>query len=281
MLSPGLWVHRGPAPAMREFHRHDDIELNVVLRGSLDYLFGGGRLIVPAGHSALFWAAAPHRLIGSDPQPDSDICWIHLPLQTVLQWDLPASFASRTLAQRTVIVPSTEVAEHLEQQFGTWQRELAEGRDQRPLLLDAHALVLRILAASDRAPSAGTPTSAAGPGVRHDLRPVAAMARFVAERFRDPISSADIARSAGLNPNYATTVFRESIGIPLGEHLLRHRIAEAQRLLITTTWTTTDIAYAAGFGSPSSFYAHFSRACGCAPGAYRASRRWSAPEVSP
>ena len=98
------------------------------------------------------------------------------------------------------------------------------------------------------------------------------MARFTAERFRDPISTADIARAAGLNPNYATTLFRESVGTTLGEHLLRHRVAEAQRLLITTSLTATTIAHAAGFGSPSSLYAHFARACGCAPGEYRAAR---------
>ena len=37
--------------------------------------------------------------------------------------------------------------------------------------------------------------------------------------------------------------------------------------------TTSEIAHAAGFGSQSSFYAHFTRACGSAPGAYRARAR--------
>ena len=265
-LSPALWVHRGGAPAMGEFHRHDDLELNVVLDGELEYLFGGERLIIPAGHTALFWAAAPHRLIASDARPSSEVCWIHVPLRAALRWTLPAGFGTEILAQRTVIVPTAALGQHVVAQFETWLRDLETGSMPEALLLEANALVLRILAQHQQGAAVAQTTS------RPDLQPVARMAGFTAERFRDPISTVDIARAAGLNPNYATTLFRESVGSTLGEHLLRHRIAEAQRLLITTTMTTSAIAHAAGFGSSSSLYAHFARACGCAPGEYRATR---------
>lgn len=266
---PGLWVHRGAVPTMLRFHRHDDLEINVVLDGQLEYLFGGERLVIARGQIALFWAAAPHRLITPDPHQDGDVCWVHVPLRRALRWRLPASFGSQVLAQRTVVVPTAAVGGQLPDQVVTWQRDLALSADPTALLLEVNALVLRILAAQRSGSRTSTTT---GSGPRRDLQPVAAMARFTAERFRDPISTADIAGAAGLNPNYATTLFRESVGTTLGEHLLRHRIAEAQRLLITTTLTVTAIAYAAGFGSTSSLYAHFARACGCAPGEYRAAR---------
>ena len=265
-IAPALWVHRGGAPAMGEFHRHDDLELNVVLDGALEYLFGGERLVVPAGHTALFWAASPHRLIAADARSSSEVCWIHVPLRAALRWTLPASFGTEILAQRTVIVPTAALGKHVEAQFETWLRDLADGSEPDALLLEANALVLRILAQHQRGRAIARATS------RPDLQPVAAMAGFTAERFRDPISTVDIAHAAGLNPNYATTLFRQSVGSTLGEHLLRHRIAEAQRLLITTTMTTSAVAHAAGFGSSSSLYAHFARACGCAPGEYRATR---------
>ncbi|WNY34019.1 helix-turn-helix transcriptional regulator [Curtobacterium flaccumfaciens] len=68
-------------------------------------------------------------------------------------------------------------------------------------------------------------------------------------------------------------MFRQDVGTTIGEYLTRCRVAEAQRLLATTSMTTSEIAHAAGFGSQSSFYAHFTRACGSAPGAYRARAR--------
>ncbi|WP_380157348.1 helix-turn-helix domain-containing protein [Kineococcus sp. R86509] len=262
---PALWVHRGSAPPMREFHRHDDLEINVALRGSLEYLLGGERVLVPEGHTALFWAAAPHRLIGADRSQESDICWIHLPLAAALRWALPEAFSTVVMSHGTVVVPTAAVGTHVEAQFETWRRDLDAGADTAMLLLEANALVLRIL--GHREP---IPTPADRP--RSALRPVALMARYTAENFREAISPADIARAANLNPNYATTLFRRSTGVTLGDQLLRHRIAEAQRLLLTTSLTTAAVAHAAGFGSGSSLYAHFARACGCSPGAYRATR---------
>lgn len=266
---PALWVHRGSAPPMREFHRHDDVEVNVAVRGSLEYLLGGRRVTVPEGHTALFWAAVPHRLVPPQEPRDSDICWIHLPLSTVLGWTLPEGAVARIVSHGVVVVPTAAVGEHVVAQFGTWQRDLAAGLGTGTVLLEGQALLLRILAAEG---STGAAPAEASAGSRADLRPVARMARFTAENFRSDISTADIARAANLNPNYATTLFRSAVGVTLGEQLLRHRIAEAQRLLLTTTLTTAAVAHAAGFGSGSSLYAHFSKACGCSPGAYRATR---------
>ncbi|WP_432512688.1 helix-turn-helix domain-containing protein [Kineococcus sp. SYSU DK001] len=263
IAAPALWVHRGAVPPMREFHRHDDLEINVAVRGGLEYLLAGERVTVPPGHTAMFWAAAPHRLIPAQTPQDSDICWIHLPLTAVLRWSLPEEFSARIMSHGTVVVPTDVLGDHVEAQFATWERDVAAGRHTETLLLEANALVLRILAHG---------TSSPVPRARPDLRPVARMARFAAENFRDGVSAADVARAANLNPNYATTLFREATGVTLGEQLLRHRIAEAQRLLLTTSMTTAAIAHAAGFGSGSSLYAHFSKACGCSPGAYRATR---------
>ena len=262
VVDPALWVHRGAAPPMPTFHRHDDLEINVVLSGGLDYLFGGTRVHVPAGTTAMFWAAAPHRLLGTDAQQRSDVCWVHVPLTAVLQWSLPDAFTTHVLGHRTVVVPTQTVGTRVPALFEDWRRDLAAGADTGPMLLEANALVLRILGRTEDGPERP----------RTDLRPVARMASWIAEHFREPVTTADVARSANLNPNYATTLFRQSVGVSLGEQLVRHRVAEAQRLLLTTTLTTAAVAHAAGFGSQSSLYAHFGRACGCSPGAYRDSR---------
>lgn len=269
------WVRRGSASTMTVFHQHDDLEINMVVRGELDYLFGGEHCVIPAGHVGLFWAAAPHRMVGPEPSPDDDIGWAHLPLPTVLGWDLPASFGNVVLAQRTIVVPTDDVAAHLPSLLTTWQRDLAAGVPLDAMLHEAHALVTRILDAHERRLAAGAvpvpkPESA---GQRARSSRVAMMARHVAANFREPISTADVARAVGLNPNYATTLFREAVGVTVGEQLVRHRLAEAQRLLVTTTLTTESVAHSAGFGSSSNFYDHFVRLCGCTPGEYRADRR--------
>lgn len=248
---------------MRRYHQHDDLEINLVLKGRLDYLFGGELCVVPEGHIALFWAAAPHRLQGPEPRLDEDICWTHLPLPTVLGWNLPSSFAHTVLAQRTVVVPIEAVGSHLVSLFETWLADRAAGAPLESQLLEANALVTRILLAHDRRPA----PSLSRPGHRSA---VAVMAQWISDHFRNPVGTAEVARAANLNPNYATTLFRESVGVTIGEQLVRHRVAEAQRLLITTTMTTETVGHAAGFGSSSNFYDHFVRMCDCTPGEYRA-----------
>ena len=82
--APAIWARRGPAPLMERSHRHDDLELNYVVRGRLDYLFGGSPMTVQAGEIAVFWGATPHRLIEDCADQLGDNCWVHIPLGTVL-----------------------------------------------------------------------------------------------------------------------------------------------------------------------------------------------------
>lgn len=265
-----LWIHRGGAPVMPLPHRHDDLEINIVLHGTLDYQFGGTRISVPAGSLAVFWGATPHRLVATDAGADGDMCWIHVPLTTVLGWNLPMSDLSEVLLNRPIIVSATTVARDLEAMFVSWQQEVGIDGLETIALLEVQALIRRLL---HRQHHGGEKTSieTTGPlNISSDsMRGVTEMARFAVAHFRKQISAVDIASAANLNPNYATSLFRRAVGSTIAEYLIRCRVAEAQRLLVTTTMTASEVAHAAGFGSQSSFYAQFTKRCGTSPGRYR------------
>lgn len=72
---------------------------------------------------------------------------------------------------------------------------------------------------------------------------------------------ADIAASVHLTTSHAMTVFRRAVVAPLGDYVTMCRVAVAQRLLLTISLKTTEIAGTAGFGSLSSFYDHVTAAC--------------------
>jgi AraC-like DNA-binding protein len=254
---------------MQRPHRHDDLELNLVLRGRLDYLFGGSRLSISAGQIAIFWAATPHRLIAArPPQEESDNCWVHIPLTTVLGWGLSAGDLSDLLGRGPIVVDDSAVGRDVTSMFESWLVDLPASDTAPFAMLEAQALVRRLLHHDQRAPRETTAVGVAersGDAMRHVVR----MAQFAVTHFRESITPSDIARQTHLNPTYAMTLFRENVGITVGGYLTKCRIAEAQRLLVTTTKTAAEIAHAAGFGSQSSFYTHFTRACGCSPSAYR------------
>lgn len=139
-------------------------------------------------------------------------------------------------------------------------------------LLEIQAAVRRILRASSLA-NPEPPSDGAGSVPAARLRQVSTMAQYVRDHHRSPVTVAEIAASVHLTPSHAMTVFRRTVGVTLGDYVTMCRVAEAQRLLLTTSMKVTEIAEAAGFGSLSSFYEHVSAACGMTPREYRRQRR--------
>lgn len=271
-VEAAYWSHRGPAPVMLSSHRHDDLEINLVLDGRLDYRFGGTDVSVHAGEVALFWGWTPHQLIGEGPGSgvgSGDFLWAHIPLGDVLAWGLPDHDLGAMLLNRPVLVPAVAAGRDVESMFGSWQRDFADDGAELIAGLEAQAFVRRLLR-HQRDTIDLRPDGGHGPA---GMDRVIDMVRFVVDRFREPIGVADVAAAAHLHPHHAMTVFRQDVGSTIVEYLTRCRVAEAQRLLATTSMTTAEVAHAAGFGSQSSFYAHFTRARGCAPGEYRARMR--------
>jgi len=275
VLDPAIWSRRGEVQAMARPHRHDDLELNFVLRGRLDYLFGGERISVPTEHLAIFWAATPHRLIESPRDEPVDSCWLHIPLSTVLRWGLSTRDLNDLLQGRPVIVPAAAAGRDVESMFMSWMRELEEVNDdgETIALIEAHALVRRLLGYNRRSTEQTSTLTLPGPAASESMQRVTAMAQFIVANFREPITTADVAEAAHLNKNYSMSLFRRAVGTTLGDYLTRCRVSEAQRLLVTTTFSASEIAHAAGFGSQSSFYAHFAKICDSSPGEYRARHR--------
>lgn len=260
---PALWAHRGAPPRMAAAHRHDDIELNFVARGRLEYLFGGRSIAVEAGRLAVFWAATPHQLVpDARADADGDVCWLHLPLTDVLGWGLPADLVARLMLDEPVVVDGSAVGD-LSAAFDRWAVDLADPDSVEIALLEAQAVVRRAL----RAPVIRQDAPVARPDAL--TQGVAAMATFLATEFRRPLRVTDVAEVAHLHPSSAMSAFRGAFGVTIAQYLTRCRIAEAQRLLITTDRSVGDIGAAAGFGSQSAFYDTFTRATGRAPATYR------------
>jgi AraC-like DNA-binding protein len=261
---------QGRARPMSRMHRHDDLEVNLVLDAPLKYLFSGQRVEVKPRHVAVFWGAMPHRLIECDENWQSYVCWIHIPLDVVLGWGLPET-AVTGLLRGTPIVRHRPAIGFTKEKFPQWAEDLESGASELKTiaLLEIHAAVRRHLAN----PEPGDETKHEWTEPNHATKTAVVMAQFVALNFREQITLEDIAASAYLHPNYAMSLFRRVVGTTLGAYVTQCRVAEAQRLLITTQLTTNEISAMAGFGSQSGFYATFARICKQPPGEYRRSHQ--------
>ncbi len=100
---------------------------------------------------------------------------------------------------------------------------------------------------------------------------VRAAVRFVHENVERKFRIADIAGAVALSESRLRAVFREMVGVSLGDYVLRSRINRACSLLGNSTMNVSEIAAACGFESLYSFSRAFKKRRGAAPSAYRRS----------
>lgn len=252
---------------MRRSDRHNEIELNLMMRGSLTYLIGGRKVSLGQGHLGAFWAALPHQIIGADGRPQYHV--VTLPLAWFLQCGLPAVLVDGLLAGRFL---TESVAERMELDIGLcrgWAQDLAVPGAQPPppMMLEMQARLMRF---ADTLPGAPSRRSESGgvAGVANATK-AERMAGFIARHYSEEVSVEDVAGHVQLHPNYAMALFKQTFRTTLNDYLTHYRIAQAQRLLATTDEKVLHIAFAAGFRTSSRFYDAFRRACGCSPIRYR------------
>lgn len=94
-------------------------------------------------------------------------------------------------------------------------------------------------------------------------------ARFISNHYAEHITTKDIAAITGFTTNYLSTKFREKTGIGLHEYLVFTRLHHAERLLLSTHLSITEIALECGFTDSNYFKDAFKKMYGLSPRKYR------------
>lgn len=249
-----------PPNPMQRIHHHHEVELNFLFRGAVTYLHRGALRRLEAGRLTAFWGSTPHSLV--EVEPGSEMAWITVPLAWVWGWGLPGEFVRSLMEGEWLIAPPGT-----QDRFPVraWAAELSVRNEatRKRLLLELQACCLWLAERME------ITLPVPRPPLRGSVQHVERMARCMAERFAEPLAVAEIARAAGLHPNYAMPLFRRHCGVTIRDYLLQHRLTRAQQLLATTDDKIIDVALASGFGSQSAFYEAFTRILREAPQRYR------------
>jgi AraC-like DNA-binding protein len=89
-------------------------------------------------------------------------------------------------------------------------------------------------------------------------------------RYAEPLTVADLARTAGLSQAHFSREFRRAFGESPHVYLLTRRLERAAAMLRMTDRSVADICAEVGLSSVGSFTTTFTRVYGKAPMAYRA-----------
>jgi len=265
----GFSCVRWTPTTMSRSDRHNEIEINLLEGGTLVYLMGGQKVVVPAGRLAAFWAGIPHQIIQFECLAEYFV--LTIPLAWFLQWRLPDRLTQPILHGRMIVEPDKGLLESDLARFDAWSEDLHIGLEER-----CHATLLEVEARMRRLAltvASGLSGSSArrSPTVFGEELPgrAEAMACFIAQNYTQPLTAETIGQHVGLHPNYAMALFQRTFGTTLIKYITQHRLSHAQRLLVTTEDLILKIALSSGFGSLSRFNEAFRQACGCTPREYR------------
>jgi len=234
-------------------HQHPEIEINFFLDGENVYLMRGSKIRVPKRQMAVFWASTPHQTVKLDA---TLFYWFTIPLAWVFQWELPPSFIKSLMDGKVLLDKPTKGDET---DCARWAKDLSNLDDgsQEAAALEIRARFLRLALRLSNSPTNPAFTKTLSPiGSPHRIEKIA---RFITENYLEEITAAQIAEAAGLNANYASTLFHQQCGMSPTDYLILHRAHHAHRLLATTDEKIISIAFNSGFRSLSRFYAAFER----------------------
>jgi AraC family transcriptional regulator len=92
---------------------------------------------------------------------------------------------------------------------------------------------------------------------------------YIEDNLSQSLSLAEIAAVAGLSVSHFKSLFRESMGLPVHQYLIRRRVERAQTLLGEGKMSISQIAVETGFAHQSHLARHTRRLLGVSPKALR------------
>ncbi len=262
----GLTCELWKPSLMRRPDRHNEIEINYMVDGSLTYLLHDRKIQIEAGGILLFWALLPHQIV--DFQPGGSYYVITIPFGLFAQWNLHKQFLEGLHQGEAKTWYALDAVQDIESRLGCWVQDLdSNNPDQYGIcMLEIEAFVKRLILSE-------TMTEARQDIDHPPINLVEQMAIYIAENFTSPIMVTDVAEAVGLNPDYANHIFKKAFSETISQYLNSQRIMHAKRMLSLTKEPITQIAFASGFNSISRFNSNFRKHSRKTPSQYRQDHR--------
>lgn len=92
---------------------------------------------------------------------------------------------------------------------------------------------------------------------------------YIADNYQAPLSLSGIAKHSNMSPYHFLRVFKDTYGETPNEFLIRLRVEQAKKMLVTENFSVSEICEKVGYTSLGSFSSLFLKQVGMAPTLYR------------
>lgn len=251
------------------WHWHEELQLCLILRGTVNFNVNGESLLVSAGEGIYINKSQLHM---AQNAPGSDGAYICLDFQECLLQGFEGSvFAAKYLMP---YVENQGLAYILLKPAILWQREVldkiraiyhayeekAEGYEMGILIELLEIWQRLVLCCFSQLPDRI-------PGDNRER--CKQIITYIREHYAEKIVLADLARAVSLSEGTCCREFKEAMKCTIFEYLMNYRLTESARLLLTTEASINDVAYQCGFSNASYFIDQFRKKTTITPGAYR------------
>lgn len=248
-----IWQYSSRARLI-ESHRHDELELNYVTQGEVDYLVGDQLIRLTAG--SLLWLIPGHEHVLTRRSQDT-LMWIVVfrrsllpqrgaPSEIVRLWKYPETFRLVQIGGREY--EQIDYCCALHQKF---QGSPAGRNGGLAFLLES---LWQLTTAREAQPAGGK------------VHPAIARSVGWLRESEDPPDLTTAAKHAGLSPSHFSRRFHEALGVTFRDFQQRLRVERAMALLLDERdLSLTEAAFEAGFGSYPQFHRTFRRITGLGP----------------
>ncbi|MBI1292403.1 helix-turn-helix domain-containing protein [bacterium] len=104
--------------------------------------------------------------------------------------------------------------------------------------------------------------------------------RHLDEKFAEAVTLSQLAEIAAMTPNHLVGAFRRFVGTTPIRYLWKQRAARATHLLLNTSLSSGEIAFACGYNSPYHFSRHIKELYGSSPTHLRKTKGYRTPSNS-
>lgn len=268
-----IWVRhgviaRGPLISHPEWHPH--CEIGVCLSGACIQFVGKERAQRWPGDIFLAFPGLPHWAMGTQ-YPNRFVTIYFLPNLLI---ELGPSEDGAALLHRMtrsawlkdhLLSPPPRLRKRTMTLFQTIAREF--DRDEAGREMRLRALLIELLVGVLRwEKEAGRVVD--NPGNPSSWQRVIRVLAHLRQHHDQPIYARSLAAAVGMSESRLKALFRETIGIPWAQYLVRYRIHRAMAHLLEPGLSVSEAASKAGFGSISHFNATFRQFMGMSPKDY-------------
>jgi len=264
-----------------KFHQHnDEIELAFHPIGNVVYRFGGRTEEFSSMETFLYWGAIPHQAIMVNP---GDVCYfLTIPVSLFVQMELPHNFTQEIFSGQ--LFRETDAATRaMDLQFFEMWKGMEQSESPYAQSCILYWVEFRLACFLDNQQKHRVKGHKSMDGLSNSIdlskktsyvkvkkdKGIENMYRYITSNYLKQLTVRDVADYAGLNTNYANTLFRENTGLSIGRFITMLRIYKSQSLLLTTDLKVIDIALDSGFQSLGNFYKMFTSNVGESPSKYR------------